>query len=132
MNRAPPAATSGNVDVAALLATFARELAPHVARELAALTPEPPATPAPLVDKREIARLLAGSPATIDRLVRAGMPHVPIGDVRRFDVDACRGWLADHGKESATTPTARSAPLTSASNDLGGVRLLSRHRRADR
>ncbi len=45
-----------------------------------ALTARAPASPkAPLVDKRELARILAVSPATITRLVQEGAPHAFVG-----------------------------------------------------
>lgn len=80
---------------------------------------------APLVDKREVARLLAVSPATIDRLVRSGMPHQPVGEVRRFDVAECRAWLADRAKQALALPPASVAQARD-SPGLSGVRLLSR------
>jgi hypothetical protein len=91
------------------------------------------ATPQPLVDKRELARMLSVSPATVDRLVRAGLPFVPVGDVRRFDVTACRAWLEEQGERRAEAGAPASRPrVTSASTtetgsgEHGGVRLLSR------
>jgi hypothetical protein len=90
------------------------------------VAPAPAPAPVPLVDKRELARLLDVSVATIDRLARSGMPFQPVGDARRFDIAACRAWLADHGKHAAVPP-ALLAESASHGRD-GGVKLLSRAR----
>jgi hypothetical protein len=82
-------------------------------------------TQTPLVDKRELARQLAVSPATIDRLVRSGMPYQPVGDVRRFDIAECKAWLTDRNKASRPEPATPPASGPRAP-DQRGVRLLSR------
>jgi hypothetical protein len=87
-----------------------------VSRALAVRTP-PPST-ALLVDKRELARILAVSPATITRLVQEGGPHTFVGSSPRFDVEAFRAWLAERGRRG-TTSKPPSGPIA-------GVRLLSR------
>ncbi|MDP9037367.1 MAG: hypothetical protein M3O50_21425, partial [Myxococcota bacterium] len=61
---------------------------------------------------------LAVSLATLDRLTREGMPIAAhVGDARRFDLEACRAWLAVRGKR----PT--KAPKSNRTIDLGDVEL---------
>jgi hypothetical protein len=58
-----------------------------------------------LLPKQKIAKALDVSVATIDRLTREGMPIAAhVGDARRFDLDACRAWLAARGKKPTTAP----------------------------
>ena len=81
--------------------------------------PERPAAtaPAPLLSKQQIAAALGISPAGVDRLVRDGkIPHVRVGDVRRFDLAAVRAALEASAPATTTTTTRDGAP----------VRLLSR------
>jgi hypothetical protein len=80
--------------------------------------------PPPLVDKRELARALAVSVATIDRLDREGQPHVRIGDAKRYDVAAVLAW---HRERSARADAPEAGPIA-----LSGVKLLSRRRASDR
>ena len=80
---------------------------------------------APLVDKRELARLLSVSSATIDRQVRSGMPYQPVGEVRRFDFDMCKAWLASQGKSTAAPPALSPTSKLEARDGPSGVRLLS-------
>lgn len=79
--------------------------------------------PAPsALTKSDLAQQLNVSTATIDRFVRRGMPHFYVGDRRRFDIAACRAWLATHGKAAAEPGgTVRSKP-----SSLHGVRRLTR------
>jgi hypothetical protein len=65
-----------------------------------------PPEPSGLLDKRDAAKMLGVSMATVDRMTAQGMPTETIGARRRFDVPACRAWLKARGR-SATTP-ARS------------------------
>ena len=82
----------GGIDLSALLAAFARELAPHVARELTTNAPrQTSAAQDPLLDKRELARALSVSPATVDRLDAAGQPFIRVGDAKRYDLAAVLG-----------------------------------------
>ncbi len=123
-------------DLTAVLSALARELAPHIARELGALAPSAGSRDvvAPLVDKREVGRLLGVSVAKVDWLVRSGLPYVPVGDVKRFDIEACRAWLAAAGKNPVTKqPVVRRAPPVGDGDagdatQVSGVRLLSRRR----
>ncbi len=74
-----------------------------------------------LVDKRELARTLAVSAATITRLVQDGAPHTFVGSSPRFDVEAFRVWLDGRGRQRTKTPEAKQAR-----ESIPGVRLLSR------
>jgi excisionase family DNA binding protein len=85
-----------------------------VREEIASVRPA--AAPSALVDKRECARALGVSTATVDRLCATQrIPFVVVGDVRRFDLEAVRAALESVPAE-APKPTVK----------LGGVRLLSR------
>jgi hypothetical protein len=96
--------------------------------------PSPQASPSPsppqLIDKRELARALAVSVATIDRLDREGQPHVRIGDAKRYDLAAVLLW---HRERSAEAPPSAlgppGSPRSHAPVALSGVRLLSVRRR---
>ena len=82
----------------------------------------PPASGA-LVDKRELARLLGVSPATINRLCRDDrIPFIRVGDARRFDPAAVRAALEESAGVAATAPAAPSSRQVR----VAGVRLLSR------
>ena len=77
------------------------------------------------MDKRELARLLGVSGATVDRLVRANrIPFVPVGDVKRFDIAAVRAALETRDAE----PSSDRPALPTSTADVGGVRRLSRPR----
>lgn len=54
--------------------------------------------PASLVPKTVAAVQLGVAPATIDRLVKEGMPEEHIGDAPRYDVSMCRRWCAERWK----------------------------------
>ncbi len=132
MTKVPPAITGGNADVRRAHVHAAVDLLLDVLLDVREPATPPAVAPThdPLVDRREIARLLAVSQATIDRLTRAGMPYIPVGDVRRYDLDTCRGWLVEHRQrpaEQASTsgPRAASASATVADprDPIGGVRL---------
>lgn len=76
----------------------------------------------PLVDKRELARTLSVSPATITRMTAEGMPHVYAGASPRYDLAEVRAWLDERGRKGThATPPKREA--------IPGVRLLSRRAR---
>lgn len=49
-----------------------------------------------LVDRAGIARALSVGTGTVDRLRRAGLPCVLIGDAPRFSVASCVAWLERH------------------------------------
>ena len=84
---------------------------------LAAQAPTPSTTP--LVDKRELARKLAVSPATITRLVQEGAPVTFVGLSPRFDVGAFRAWLDARGRRGTVAAATKR-------ETIAGVRLLSR------
>lgn len=110
-----------------LLAPLAARLAPIVAElVVAGLRGAERAGHAPLVDKRELARALAVSVATVDRLCRADsdapIPFVIVGDSRRFDLAAVRAALESRPAER---PKAQ-APLAEVPH--GGVTRRSRPR----
>lgn len=50
-----------------------------------------------LLDRAGAAAALSCSPATVDKLRRAGMPCVYLGDSPRFDVETCVEWLRERG-----------------------------------
>lgn len=81
-----------------LLRTIVREeVRAAVAEQLATLAP--PSEPPTLLDRKGLARALVCSVATVDRMVREGMPHVLLGDSRRFDLPVVKGWLATRGHQ---------------------------------
>jgi hypothetical protein len=96
--------------------------------EAAAITPMTlPASASsmsPLLDKRELARQLGVSLATIDRLDREGQPYLRVGDAKRYDLAAVHAW---HRERSAPSEPAAPATLPPAP-EPSGVRLLSRRR----
>ena len=49
--------------------------------------------PPPLLDRVGIGKALGVSVATVDRLVRQGMPHVLVAEARRFELLAVLEWL---------------------------------------
>lgn len=69
--------------------------------------------PAALLTKGELAEHLRVEKAQVDRWVRRGMPRETIGTVPRFELSACRAWLATIAKPRV----AACAP------DLNGVGL---------
>jgi hypothetical protein len=56
-------------------------------------------TPVGPLTKNELAKALRTSIATVDRLVREGMPSEIVGTRRRFDLAPCRAWLAARGRK---------------------------------
>ena len=80
----------------------------------------PVSTPPPLVDKRELARTISVSVATVDRLDREGQPYVRIGDAKRYDVAAVLAWHRERPAQLVALPAATAAPIR-----LSGVRRLS-------
>lgn len=77
---------------------------PDVVEALRALSAPHPSAPAPddgerLLPKKRIASTLGVSVATVDRLTREGMPVAAhVGDARRYDLEACKAWLAARGR----------------------------------
>lgn len=109
----------------ALLAIADALDAGHVLAAPAAVTP-------PLVDKREVARLLGVSVATVDRLDRAGQPHVRVGDARRYQIDDVLAWHRARTESASQASPPGAEPVPQATPPVSGVRLLSRRRRAAR
>ncbi len=106
--------------VASSLDELAALVRDAVRDELAAHAPA--ASPGQLVDKRELARALGISPAGVDRLVRAGkIPHLVVGEVRRFDLGEVRKALAAN-----MAPIPPAVTKTAPREVVPGVRLLSR------
>lgn len=107
--------------LAALLGPFVREFVvavasdpvtlEYVAKIVAAVqAPQPaPEDPSRLLSKGELAKKLSVSSSTVDRLTGDGMPIAAyVGDSRRFDLAACRGWVEQRG-EKASTPKTEAA-----------------------
>lgn len=81
----------------------------------------PRMTPRELLTRDELGAALRVSPVTVDRLAREGMPREYIGDLPRFDLAACRAWLADHPRRSA-------APSRPSHHDEGPIRRITKRR----
>jgi hypothetical protein len=103
--------------LAGLLA-LVRQAAREGAAEALATHVAPVSATTQLVDKREIARDLAVSPATITRLMQDGAPHTFVGSSPRFDVEEFRSWLTQRGR--------RGTKAKPSSGPIAGVRLLSK------
>jgi hypothetical protein len=69
----------------------------------------------PLLTKAELAKHLHVNEAQVDRFVRKGMPRETIGSAPRFDLVACRAWLAAHRKPRAATGAAGGSPTAARS-----------------
>jgi hypothetical protein len=81
----------------------------------------PPEGISGLVDRRELARLLDVSLATVTRLTSEGGPVTYVGESPRYEVAAFRAWLEERGRRGTKPSPARS-------EKVAGVRLLSRGR----
>jgi hypothetical protein len=93
--------------------------------------PAPPPAPAldvRLVDKREAARALAVSVATIDRLDREGQPFVRVGDAKRYDLAAVLAWHRDRPASDAPA----SPPALPPASGTGQIKILTRPTRKGR
>jgi len=113
----PPDPLSSLLD---LVRAAARE---GVEQAIAAQETVAPTISGSLVDKRGLAHVLGVSPATIDRLCRAGrIPFVRVGEVRRFDPVTVRQSLEKYANEPSATPSGS----TPGRVRVPGVRLLSR------
>jgi hypothetical protein len=75
-----------------------------------------------LVDRRELARALDVSPATVTRLQAEGMPCVHVGAAPRYALEHVRTWLDARGRQGT-----KAAP-SKVREAIPGVRLLSRRR----
>jgi len=49
--------------------------------------------PGRLLTKRELAEFLQRTPRTLDNYVRQGMPYIPCGGGKRFDLPSVLDWL---------------------------------------
>ncbi len=107
------------LDVLAGLLALVREAAREGTAQALAAQAAPASLAAPLLDKRELARALDVSPATITRLTGEGMPHLFVGASPRYDVESVRAWLAERGRQGTTAKPSRR-------ETIAGVRLLSR------
>lgn len=102
-------------DLVAIIVTAVRDA-------LAAQVPTT-ASPAQLVSRAGLARVLGVSVATIARAEHAGqIASVVVGSSRRYDVAAVRAALEAGSKAAQPTPRAGERPR----GGLSGVRLLSR------
>jgi hypothetical protein len=61
------------------------------------------------VSKPELARLLRVSTRQIERFMTQGMPRSTVGRAPRFDYQACRAWLDQHGVPRSPAPEHRPA-----------------------
>ncbi len=98
--------TIAQVAIEALKKTAADpEAAAAVRRIFAVNQPTPEPRPQGLMAKKQIAEALGVSSATVDRLTREGLPVAAfVGDCRRYELDACRAWLAGRGKKPTKAP----------------------------
>jgi hypothetical protein len=114
-------------DLLELVRSAARE---GVAEALQTQAPVAPKTVIPLINKKDLAHALGVSIASVDRLSRDGrIPWVPVGDVRRFDLEAVRQALRAQapGPVKADGPPTPSSASACDDAPIPGVRLLSRN-----
>lgn len=90
----------------------------------AALAAVPPPSTERLADKREAARVLNVSMATVTRMTGEGMPHVFVGASPRYALDEVRAWLDARGRRGTRANESNAERET-----VPGVRLLSRRDR---
>jgi hypothetical protein len=105
---APPDPLAGLLD--ALVDRLAPRVAALVVEQMReAAKADAPPLPTGLVDRRDAARALGISIATLDRLARDGAPVRRVGARRRFDLDELRAWLEARGRRpaAATRPVHR-------------------------
>jgi len=82
--------------------------------------------PSGLLRKSGLARALSISTSTVDRLVREGLPYEPAGSGKRFDLKACRVWLAARGKRPTTAPRRAAADDIDVSDVAAAAGLVAR------
>lgn len=75
-----------------------------------------------LLDKAQLARALGVSRGQIDRLARAGMPYVTVGDRKRFELAACRAWCSARGKSAVPAEPANDQIDVTALARRNGLR----------
>ncbi len=113
-----------NAELGALLRRVIEQVADAaadraIARMRAELEKKPPERE-PLLSKSDLAGELRVSPATVDRLVRQGLPFIQIGGGKRFRHSDALAWLEEHKRAAAAIPAPPRDDL------MKGVRLLSR------
>jgi predicted DNA-binding transcriptional regulator AlpA len=100
--------------------------AADLVRAFGALLAAPAQTnePARPLRREELARALGVGVATVDRAVREGMTSTGRGRMRRFDLEACRAWMASRSTTSGTSRPAvdREAAVVAQRNGLRVVR----------
>ncbi len=104
--------------LAPMLEAIVEAVASRVAEKLSAQTSSR-TTCTPLVDKREMARLLGVSTQTIDRLDREGQPFFKVGDGKRYDPSVVLEWHRDRTPSAPREVVAPEKPVS-------GVRRLSK------
>ncbi len=108
--------TAGNL--LALLLTAVEDATERAVRR--ALAEQCPPQAARLLSRGELAKALGTSLASIDRLVREGLPREAVGARSRFDLPSCRQWLAQRGK-LATPKQPATKTVDGRDIDLGGL-----------
>jgi hypothetical protein len=84
------------------------------------------ADPDALLSKAALAKKLAVSVATVDRLVREGLPvAVHVGDARRFRLEQCRVWCASRGKKPTKARAKKGAADINVDDVLEGAGLVA-------
>ena len=89
----PSAPAAGGLGVAVSFDETLSALVREAVRAELAVLPKAPETRPTLLDRKGLARELAVSVASIDRLAREGLPFVRVGAVKRFDLKLIRAWL---------------------------------------
>lgn len=103
--RSPEGCTPGNPEnkpsaLPAVIVTTPEALAVLVRGAVSEALNEVRLDSAPLLlDRTAAARALGVGTSSVDRLRKAGMPCVWIGDAPRFLVDECLAWLREHRRE---------------------------------
>jgi hypothetical protein len=130
----PPAATDALVGALGQLLGDVIVVAlrrPDVAAAIQTLTAATPAAataatadlPGGLLSKAALAKRLDVSIATVDRLTREGLPVAAhVGDGRRYDLAACRAWLATRGKRPTKAPKRDTVDIADVVDGSGLVR----------
>jgi len=95
---------------------------PLATRALHSTAVEPIHSPA-LLTRAELAQHLRVLPARVDQLRRDGMPTSYIGKSPRFDLAACRGWIADKA-----APVSSVRPICNPEEPIPGIRRVPERR----
>lgn len=118
----PPSRKVALVDVADL--DELRDELRAMRDELRAMRDAGPALVGGIVDGRAFDRALGISAATRGRLVTEGMPHETVGTRRRYDLAACRAWLAARG--SKPTKVMQAPPKAADEDPIDVSRVLGK------